>query len=47
MSIEEHKATNYCLVEEVWNQRNIDVVDEIFDTDYKHQKYAGGSEGLG
>jgi len=36
MSVEENKATAHRLVEEVLNQRKLDVFDEFFATDYVH-----------
>lgn len=36
MSVKENKAIARRFIEEVWNQRNIDVFDELFAADYVH-----------
>ena len=36
MSVEENKAIARRFIEEVWNQRNIDVFDELLAADFVH-----------
>lgn len=47
MSIEENKAIVRRVFEEVWNQRKLDVVDDIFATDHIfHDPFAGNVKGI-
>ncbi len=47
MSLEENKAIVRRVFEEVWNQEELDVVDEIFDTNIiLHEPVSGDVQGL-